>query len=341
MQEELIVPKCYYPWPTVNSPIATAFDEEEIVWYDNDYTFISAEGIKRCKKQQLSQVATYMNPTCNNVDHMRPCARLMIYITLFDDFFALTPIKELKPIANRVYEVMLGEDPRPEELGILRQMAQARKEWTANGMPQFWIERVSVNFYEFMVYGVMEETPFKLAEKRTYPLLAHYLNFRQYSIGMGSYGDLIDPSINYALPVDIYNHPIIQRCKKLLALIIVIQNDFASLKKELEIETELFNIIFILRHQYKISYQEACTEAMRIHDEYVKELDDLRASLPDFSPYQNEAYNYVYHIKLQISGCANWYYNSGTNRYETKGFIVPKYGREGDDIIIPHSSFVK
>lgn len=341
MREELIVPKCYYPWPTVESPIATAFDEEEIIWYDNDYTFISAEGIKRCKKQQLSQVATYMNPTCNNVDHMRPPARLMIYITLFDDFFGLAPIKELKLIADRVYEVMMGDDPQPHEIGIFRQMAAARKEWIINGMPQFYIERVSINFYEFIVYGMMEETPFKLAEKRTYPLLAHYLNFRQYSIGMWPFGDLIEPCTNFALPVHIYNHPIIQRCKQLLSLIIVIQNDFASIKKELEIEAELFNIIFILRHQYKLSFQEACTEAMRIHDEYVKELDDLHASLPDFSPYQKEVYNYVYHIKLQASGCANWYYNSGTNRYETKGFIVPKYGREGDDIIIPHSSFVK
>lgn len=341
MKEELIVPKCYYPWPTVNSPIATAFDEEEMTWWDNDYTFISEEGVRRCKKQRQSQVATYMNPTCDSVVLMRPCVRLMIYITTFDDFFALTPVNELMPIANRVYEVMLNEDPRPDEIGILRQMAQARKEWIANGMPQFWIERVSRNFYDFMVYGVMEETPFKLAEKRTYPLLAHYLNFRRYSIGMGPFGDLIDPATNYALPVHIYNHPMIQRCKELLSLLIVIQNDFCSLKKELEIETELLNIIFILRHQYKISYQEACTEAMRMHDEYARELNDLHTSLPDFGPYQKEVDNYVYHIKLQISGCANWYYNSGTNRYETKGFIVPKYGREGDDIIIPHSSFVK
>ena len=337
MKEELIVPKCHYPWPTITSPIANAFDEEEKIWFDNDYTFLSEEGVKRCKKQLPSRVATYMNPTCESIDLMRPCARLMIYITVFDDFFELTPVKELMPIANRVYEVMLGEDPRPEELGILRQMAQARKEWIANGMPQFWIERVSKNFYEFMVYGIMEETPFKLSQKRTYPLLAHYLNFRRYSIGMGPFGDLIDPATNFALPVHIYNHPIIQRCSQLLALLIVIQNDFASLKKELERESEFMNIILILRHQYKISYQEACTEAMRIHDEYAKELNDLHASLPDFGPYQEQVYNYVYHIKLQVSGCENWYHNSGTKRYDTKGFIIPQYGKESDDTIIPHS----
>ncbi|MBP2614932.1 terpene synthase family protein [Chryseobacterium jejuense] len=340
MKEELILPQCRYPWPTIPSPIANAFDEEEKAWYDNDYTFISEEGIKRCKPQFLSRVATYMNPTCDSMERMRPCARLMIYITLFDDFFGMTPANELKIMADRVYEVMMGEDPHEDEIGILRQMAQARKEWETF-MPRFWIDRVSINFYEFIMYGMMEEIPFKQAENRTYPLLAHYLSFRKYSIGMWPYGDLIDPAVNYALPVHIYNHPIIQRCRELLSLIIVIQNDFASLKKELEIESESLNIIFILRHQYKISYQEACTEAMKLHDAYAQELDDLHQSLPDFGSFQEEAYNHVYHIKLQISGCPDWYYNSGTSRYEHKAFIVPQYGREGDDIIIPHSIFIK
>jgi len=341
MKEELIVPRCHYPWPTVNSPIANAFDEEEKDWYDNDYTFISEEGIKRCKPQFLSRVATYMSPTCGSIEQMRPCARMMIYITLFDDFFGLTPAKELKTMADRVYEVMMGEDPREDEIGILRQMSQARKEWMANGMPQFWIDRFSINYYEYVMYGMVEEIPFKQAKVRTYPLLPHYLNFRKYSIGMGPYGDLIDPTINFALPVHIYNHPIIRRCRELLSLIIVIQNDFASLKKELAIETESLNIIFILSHQYKLSYQEACTEAIRLHDAYCLELNDLHQSLPDFGDFQEITYNYVYHIKLQISGCANWYYNSGTKRYEPKAFIVPQYGREGDDIFVPHSIFVK
>jgi hypothetical protein len=243
MRDELIVPRCYYPWPTIDSPIANAFDEEELVWYDEDYAYMTEEGVKRSKPQVLSRVATYMHPTCDNIQHMRPCARLMNYITLFDDYFGLTPAKELKALADRVYEVMMSEDPRPEEIGILRQMAQARKEWIKNGMPQFWIERVSKNFYEFIVYAMMEEIPFKQAKNRTYPTLAHYLSFRKYSIGMWPYGDLIDPASNFALPVHIYNHPIIQRCRELLGLIITIQNDFASLKKELEIESECLNII--------------------------------------------------------------------------------------------------
>lgn len=344
IREKLIVPKCYYPWETVQSPIANAFDDEEKGWFENDYDFISKEGVERCKTQFMSRVATYMNPTCNNIDLMRPCARFMIYITLFDDYFGLTPVDELRPVANRVYQVMLSEDPRPDEIGILRQMAQARKEWLANGMPGYFIKRIAKNFYDFMVYGTIAEIPFKLAKEKKYPSLAHYMNFRQHSIGMFPFGDLIEPATNFAIPVYIYNHPIIQRCKQLLSYLIVIQNDFVSIFKEIETEGEIMNIIFILRNQYQISYQEACTEAMRLHDEYAKELEDLHQSVisfKGFEPYQKEVENYIYHIKLQVSGCENWYHNSGTNRYEQKGFVVPQYGREGDDIIIPQSIFVK
>lgn len=325
MKQELIVPRPKYPWPTIISPLTYALDEEEKTWYDNDYSnFLPAESIKRYKRQNLVQDAAYMSPTTTNLDHLRPIGRFMIYITVFDDTFEVTPLKEFIPVRDRVFEVMMGEDPGPNEIGILRQMAAARKEWLENGMPQFWIERISTNFHHFMTYGMMEELPYKLS--KTYPSLAHYLLIRVYSIGMLPYGDLIEPGTGFALPVHIYNHPIIQRLKYLLSLVLAIQNDIASIRKELSIGTEIVcNIIPILQHEYKISFEEACTEALRIHDEYVKEMVSLRASLPDFSPYQKETDNYVYHMGLMATGCEAWYYNAKSNRYNAHGFIVPPY----------------
>ena len=123
---------------------------------------------------------------------------------------------------------------------------------------------------------------------------------RAYSIGMVTYGDLIEPATGFALPINIYKHPVIQRLVIILAKIIAIQNDYASIKKELTIESERFNIIFILQNEYKISFEEACMEGLRIHDEFVKEMESLSVCLPDFSPYQKEVENYVYHMKILI-----------------------------------------
>ncbi|GEN74055.1 terpene synthase family protein [Chryseobacterium lathyri] len=329
---KLIIPKPTYPWPTIQSPIADSFADEVLSWYDKDYTFTSQEAVKRYKKQNMSQVATYMQPTTINIDHMRPLVRFVMYITIFDDYFELAPLHELRSVRDRIFEVMMGDDPNPNEIGLYRQMAAARKEWLLQGMPQFWIERISTNFYDYITYGVMEETPFKLAKTRIYPSLAHYFVIRKYSIGMMPYGDLIDPGLNFALPVHIYQHPIIQRLMQLLCFLITIQNDLASLPKEMVRQSEMMNIVFVLQNEYKISIEEALAETMRIHDEFVAEMDSLHASLPDFSPYQKETCNYVYHIKLMASGCQNWYDNAGSTRYKTQGFIIPQYGKEEEEL---------
>ncbi|MBB4807206.1 hypothetical protein HNP38_002510 [Chryseobacterium defluvii] len=325
MKKTIHIPKPSYPWPTIKSPISETFYEEECNWYDTDYLFMNPESLKKYKKQRIVQVGAFMSPTTVDRDQLRPIGRFAVYITTFDDYVELMPLEELKIFRDRIFEVMTNQDPDPEEKGILRQMAAARKEWLASGMPQFWIDRISTNFYKFITYGIMEETPFKF--NKTYPSLARFLMIRAYSIGMITYGDLIDPATGFALPEYIYNHPVIQRLVMLLSNIIAIQNDFASIRKELTIESERFNIIFILQHEYKISFEEACVEGIRIHDEFVKEMESLSICLPDFSPYQKEVENYIYHMKLMITGCNSWYYEGGTQRYNSDGFALTPNGQ--------------
>ncbi|MFA6060271.1 MAG: hypothetical protein WC756_18870 [Taibaiella sp.] len=325
MKKKISISTPTYPWPTLYSPISETFYEEESRWYDEDYDFMSPESIKRYKKQRIVQVGAFMAPTTIDRDRFRPIGRFAVYVTTFDDYVELMPLHDLEILRDRVFEVMIGDDPRSDEIGILRQMAVARKEWLAYGMPQFWIERISTNFHHFITYGIMEETPFKFS--KTYPSLARYLMIRAYSIGMVTYGDLVDPATGFALPVHIYNHPVMQRLVILLSNIIAIQNDYASVRKELSIESERFNIIFILQHEYKISFEEACIEGLKIHDEFVKEMESLSVCLPDFSPYQKETENYVYHMKLMITGCNAWYYEGGTQRYYPEGFAVTPNGQ--------------
>jgi hypothetical protein len=325
MKQTIHIPIPQYPWPTIYSPIGQTFDEEESRWYDEDYDFMTPDAIKRYKKQRLVQVGSFMSPTTTDRDQFRPIGRFAIIITTLDDYVELMPLNDLKILRDRIYEVMVAEDPRPDEIGILRQMAAARREWLAQGIPQFWIERNAINFHHFITYGIMEETLFK--SSKTYPTLSRYLLIRVHSIGMAPYGDLIEPATGFVLPPHIYNHPVIQRLIVLLSNIITIQNDYASIRKELAIESERFNIVFILQHEHNISFEEACIEGLRIHDEFVKEMESLSSCLPDFSPYQKEVENYVYHIKLMITGCSAWYSKSGTHRYDPGGFAVTPNGQ--------------
>ena len=327
MRETLFVPRPKYPWPTITSPIANALDQEELTWIDEDYAdFIPEESVTRMRGQYLARVATYMNPTVTDIDRIRPACRHTLVITYFDDFFGVTPPEEYIPLRDRVFEVMMGEDPRPGEIGILRQMAAERDEWSEMGMPQFWIERIAVNFRHFMTWGTLQEIPFR--QSRTFPSFARLMTFRPYSIGMLPYGDMIEPCIDFVVPEEIYIHPVIQRLKWLLGIAITFQNDLASIRKEMALEHEVLNSILVLRHERGISLNEACREVVRLLDECTQEMTALQGNLPDFGPYQEGMNNYVYHMGLQITGCDSWYYNAGSSRYTDHGFIIPKHAED-------------
>lgn len=328
MKKELQIPIPKYPWAYIPSPLMFAFDEVEKQWIEEDYSYLGPESMRRYIKQNLVKVAAYMSPTTSDPDMLRPICRFLLYETCFDDYVEIMPVEEIAVLRDRVFEVMTGDKVRPDEIGILRQMEQARKEWIANGMPQFWIERMAKCFWEFITYGIMEENNFKFT--KTYPTLPRFLLIRSRSIGQIAYGNMIDPAVGFALPEHIYEHPTIQRILFLHAVIIAIQNDFASIRKEMASDSDNFNIILLFRHTGQLSFEEAFAKAMRLHDDFVVELEEISQCLPNFSPYQKEADNYVYHAKLMVTCLNEWYYRSGTKRYELEGFITPKYGVEGE-----------
>jgi hypothetical protein len=171
----------------------------------------------------------------------------------------------------------------------------------------------------------MEETPYKLSKQ--FPTVNNLLLIREYSISMYPYGDPVEPSIGFIVPKHISKHPVILRLKMLMCRIMAIQNDFASLEKELLVDTEILNIVIVMRHQYKISLEEACAEAMSIHDNYIKEFVEIQNNLPDFGAFQKEIENFVHHMTLMISGLGAWYHKGRSSRYKEMGaYPKPEYG---------------
>jgi hypothetical protein len=225
----------------------------------------------------------------------------MVWLTLFDDYYEFCPVNELVPIRDHMVNIILGEEPHPNDIGMIHQAAQMTKEFKAF-MPDFWIKRLADCFYRYVTYGLMEEIPYKLAKIKRFPPLAILLSIREYSVAMHAYLNILDAATGFVLPIQLHNHPVIQRFRAIIARIAVIQNDFASLEKEKALEAEVMNIVLVVQHEYNISLEEAITESLRIHDEYVKEMDALHSALPDFGTYHEDVDNYIFHMKLMITG---------------------------------------
>jgi len=320
------VPVLQYPWDYKIAPFAESFYEEQNNWINTDYLFMSEATRTKYKKHGLVQAASYMFPAAKTMEQMRPIARFMVWLTLYDDYYEVCPVKELAPIRDHIMDVMLGENPTSDDIGLLRQVALSRDEFRPY-VNNNWFQRWAESFYDYTTYGIMEETPYKL--KQEFPTLSNLLLIREYSISMYPYGDPVEPSMGFIAPNSVSKHPVIKRLKMLMCRIMAIQNDFASIEKELAVDTEVLNIILVMKHQYKISLKEACIEAMKMHDDYIREFVELQTNLPEFGPIQRDVENFVHHMTLMISGLGAWYHKGSSTRYKVPGeYPSPEYGKK-------------
>jgi hypothetical protein len=321
MERKLNMPVLRYPWPTIPPAHPEYFTEEEKNWLDTDYTFLPEEAVRKIKGHCLANGASYMAPTTTNTDHLRPIARFFLWLTLYDDYYELWPVKKLAIERDRIIDIILGETPKPNDTGLYRQAATFRDEFLAF-MPHKWLERLARSMYRYTTYGIMEEYPYRIAKR--FPKSINLAYMREYTIGMYPYGDMIEPATNFALPDHIAEHPVIMRLRTLLCRILYVQNDWYTLEKEMAMDSEVCNTILVLQHEQKISLEEAMAEALKIHDAYVQEMAVLQANLPDFGDYQTAVENYVYHITLNITGLNSWY-NAMTLRYIPSEFAWHKH----------------
>ncbi|KAF3999472.1 terpene synthase family protein [Glaciimonas immobilis] len=313
-----------YPWPCITSSLEDALLEEEITWLDSDYDFLSDAAREKYKQHDLANLAVFVMPYIRDYERLRPAARYVLWLSIFDDYYELCPVNELALIRDRYVNVILGKEPNSNDIGLLRQVAQFRKE-VLNFMPSELLERVAMDFHDYVTYGMMEEYPLKLIKPKRYPSLIRLLSIREYAIGMYPYFHMVDLAISYALPRHIYIHPVIKHIKRLLSLILMIQNDFASLKRDAVRETEIMNIVLVIQHENKISQEDAYFEAIRLHDAYVAEAVALHRNLPNFGSDHAATDDYICHMELTVASTNKFYYSVKTKRFAPYAYPEPEY----------------
>ncbi|MER7044588.1 terpene synthase family protein [Streptomyces jumonjinensis] len=322
-EPQFSLPEFIYPFPTVVSPYENdpSFHDES-AWYDAYYSHHREEDLAKYRRQQLAQCAAYMSPTTTDKTHLRPMSRFLVWLTVIDDHCEFLSADEIAATRDRACAILLGADPRPDEIGYLRFLGLVREEFQ-EFMPYFWLERLAHSLYEYFTYGVMAEEPYKRGRIAGPPPLEIHELVHGYSIGMLPYGDMVEPGMGAALPVHVFEHGAIQRIRMLQCRLTVIQNDLYSLRKELVRPSEMFNIVTIIRHETGCSLGEAIQESIRRMTAYADEMAVIGDHLPDFGPHQHLAEEYVHGLKLQITGMDRWYSHSASIRYVVGGIPEP------------------
>lgn len=312
------LPPGYYPWPNDLNTHIEQMGRDQALWIDTDYTYLSEKSREMYKRMKLHHCMGRMVPYAN-YERVTPCQRFLLFHTVFDDQLEFSTREEVSQYRERLVAIFKGAQPAPEENGLFRQAAIIRDEFLAF-MPEVWMERFIEEFHRITRYGAEDEMRYK--NSGTVPSLAYFKILREYCVIFHTYHYMIDAEFDFVMPKDIDEHPVIQRMRALGARLIAWQNDFHSLPKELRLASESLNIIFVLQRKCNLSFKDALTEALRVHDEDVAELDALRADLPDFGVYQNQVERFALGLGTMIQGVNSFYYI--TSRYFVDGFPWPE-----------------
>ena len=319
------LPLNYYPWPNLMNPHIEQMGRDMDAWIDNDYTFLTEIQKIKYKKMRLHACTACMWPHLT-YEQVVPCNRFMLQYVVLDDQVEDSSPQEVEHLRTRCTAILQGDQPTPEENALYHHMALLRDEFRAF-MPEIWMERFTNNFYLTVRYGIELEHPYKTANRP--PSLALFKVLREYSVLMHPYLTFGEIESGLVLPKHILEHPVVQRMITLLVRIIAWQNDIHSLPKELAKGTEIFNLILVLQQEYKLSLEDASTEALRIHNEDLAELLALHKEYREFGEYQEHVDQFLYYSGIGIQG-VNTFYLQETERYRHGGvgFAWPDVANE-------------
>lgn len=314
-----------YPWPdSLNSHIERMKVDMD-GWIDTDFPFLKPETREKYRRMNLSYCTARMVPIAPSYAHVSACNHFMIWECIVDDYFGLCSVEEIEKFRKNFIVILNGGEPSLNAHDLEKSLAVIRDEYLAV-MSAEWM-KIFINFINgYFEYGLKAESPFKTTE--TFPNLLHYKIIREYCIGLYMNEPWAQLGLGIVLPEVILENPIILRLQALTARICGWHNDVYSAKKESKRIGETMNLVLIIRHEQKVSLEEALKQAVEIHDNDVAEFEVLRNDLPDFGEWTNKVQDYILYLGRMIAGLNRWYVQDTRRYYTTDQFAEKEYVRE-------------
>ncbi|MFH6989058.1 hypothetical protein ACHRVW_15055 [Flavobacterium collinsii] len=294
------------------------------------YEMLTEENRKKYILMKPALITARMLPDASaTYEHMGMCNRITIWMLLQDDFYELATRQDIESHRQRFEALWQGGPLLPGDNGILKQVALSVKELSPLMSPR-WKQRCIHLFNEYFTYGMGSEAHYK-AECKC-PPLAEFYHIREFAVAAHPYMICQDVMHQYELPIYAQNHPVIRHLTRLNTRIMAWQNDFYTLPKEIERDTEKINLVLVLQNEYKTSLENAYAEALKISDNDIQEFHKLYEALPDFGSYHQQVQRYVAYMMAQVQGL-QLYYEHDTLRYTKEvwaepGFVPGSYSRQ-------------
>lgn len=292
------------------NPYASLLEPQAHEWIDSFSCFTDTVKDK-CKKSKLEVLAAYGFPNVN-FEKLIPITRCIMIGFFFDDFCNSLSLNDMKSVCQKVIETLNGDYfPNQDDNDFFKQYAILRSE-LLQIVPSYWMKRF-IKHHQDWFNGLIEEYRYNNANPICYPSLKDYKVLREKVFGSGIICDMLEIETGFIIPREIFLHPVIIRLRQLVCLLGAWFNDIHTVTWELE-KKETMNLVLVIQNERECTLEDAYDEAVKIHNNDLAELMEIRENLPDFGRYNKKLKEYFDNVELSLKGHEIWYLQA-TERY--------------------------
>jgi 5-epi-alpha-selinene synthase len=309
----IIVPTLSCPFPVAVNPHGATVQQKSITWAQRVQLIPDDAGAaRRLAATNLNGLAARLHPQATH-DVLQLVVEWYVWGFVRDDLCDESELGIHPPammaLNARCLAILQGASPTPHDHALTHALADLWQRMVPY-TTRIWRQRFTRSVREYLDATVWEAIN---RVQQTIPDVATYCRMRRLTSALQTDTDLIELTTT-RLPLDVHQHPVVQRLTHAATNVVCWANDIASLSKEVH-RGDMHNLVVVLHHAHGGSMQAAVDRAATMHDAEVQIFLDLSRRLPTFSPaVDRNVTGYIDALRARMGGSVDW--GAASGRYQ-------------------------
>ena len=305
------LPGLYCPFPSLLNQYVEKADRHTTLWVKKHQLVTNEETWSCYHRQKFTWMVARMFPTAD-LNALSIAADLNTLLFVLDDQFdehgeGSESIKQKEQFEKLVHAL----------IGIMKHNSQVSLEKggpVLSAVSDFWkrIRKLGnlgwqVRFIESLqqafaanLWRIEQVTHGQL------PTLDEYMKWRPFFSGASFFAHLLEAIEAFSLPDYVFLDATVKKLIMLCSNTICWANDLFSFNKELEQGDEM-NIVMLIRNTRDCTLEDAILAAVEIHDEQVRQFEELSSKLPSFGTVTDtQLSRYIRALSVMMKGNIEW-----------------------------------
>jgi 5-epi-alpha-selinene synthase len=307
--KNLISTSLYCPFPSQINRYAGILEGYALEWVLRFKLLANESSYQRFCKSRFFLLVASAYPH-SNLEELKIANDWLSWVFIWDDQCDLSELKKqpevLKTLHKRFIEILNGAELTSQDILFSHALTDLRQRTLERGSIKWF--RYFISCLEDYFQGCVWEATNRA--NGIIPDVESYIRLRRSSVGVYAVLALTEFCHQLIIPDILKEHSIVKKLELITTDIIAWSNDIFSASREIA-SGDVHNLVFVLHKQEQFSIEKAIERVTEIHDQEVRSLIDLEASLPSFGEeLDTELAKYISGMHNWIRGNLDWYARS-------------------------------